>query len=129
MSKHTPPATEPARVGTSLADLLAAKGFIASTERPPATPVGATPAAAALDLAKAGKLVARREKKGRGGKTVTLVQGLDAAHAALVCSALKKALGCGATVEEGEVVLQGDHVDRTAEWLTARGARRVSRSG
>jgi hypothetical protein len=38
---------------------------------------------------------------------------------------LKKALGCGATVEDGSVVLLGDLAERARDWLAARGAKRI----
>ncbi len=90
---------------------------------PPAKPQGSD--AAPL----AGKLVVRRERKGRGGKTVTLVQGVALQGEALAAFArdLKKALGCGATVEETDVVLQGDLVDRVVTHLQKLGAGKVVR--
>lgn len=74
-----------------------------------------------------GKLVVRREKKGRGGKTVTRVSGLPEAHREALAARMKKALGCGAAHEEDDVILLGDVVDRAADWLEAEGAKRVSR--
>ena len=38
---------------------------------------------------------------------------------------MKKALGCGATVEDGSVVLLGDLAERARDWLAARGAKRI----
>ncbi|MCA9533118.1 MAG: translation initiation factor [Myxococcales bacterium] len=76
---------------------------------------------------KLGKLVLQREKKGRGGKTVTRVRGLPVGELERWAGELKRALGCGATVEEGEVVLLGDLVGRAADWLETRGATRVVR--
>jgi len=81
--------------------------------------------AGALDLADAGKLVLRRERKGRGGKTVTVIEGLPVADLPEFERALKKALGCGATVEDRSLVLLGDLGERARDWLVARGARRV----
>ena len=82
-------------------------------------------AAGGLDLAGAGKLVVRRERKGRGGKTVTVIEGLPFAALPEFARALKKSLGCGATVEDRSLVLLGDLGERAREWLAARGARRV----
>lgn len=75
------------------------------------------------------RLVARREKRGRGGKTVTRIAGLDLGSKELDALAreLKRALGCGASVEEGDVVLQGALVERAAVWLEARLSARVTR--
>ncbi|MCA9575618.1 MAG: translation initiation factor [Sandaracinaceae bacterium] len=74
-----------------------------------------------------GKLVLQREKKGRGGKTVTRVRGLPPDELPRWAGDLKRALGCGATVEGDDVVLLGDLVGRAADWLTARGAKQVVR--
>lgn len=73
------------------------------------------------------KVVVRLERKGRGGRTVTRVQGLGWPDDALADLArrMARALGCGAGVEEGDVVLHGDQRERAEAWLVARGARRV----
>jgi translation initiation factor 1 len=74
------------------------------------------------------KVVARRETKGRGGKTITRVSGVAAAHREAVAGRLKKALGCGAIVEGEDVILLGSLVERAAEWLEREGAPRVVRA-
>jgi translation initiation factor 1 len=65
----------------------------------------------------------RMEKKGRGGKTVTVVDGLprNGEFLAELCSALKKSCGTGGAVADGAVELQGDLRDRVRELLIARG--------
>lgn len=68
-----------------------------------------------------GKLVVRREKKGRKGKTVTRVQGLAPDALEDLRVRMKKKLGCGATVEDGDLVLLGNLVDRAAAFLRAEG--------
>ena len=78
----------------------------------------------------------RREKKGRGGKTVVVISGFAALHGfraseiAELTQHLKQHLGCGGAVErtgsggaEHEIVLQGDQPARVAELLRARGFR------
>lgn len=95
-----------------------------TVDAPSQTP--ADPVAALL----ARKLVVRRERKGRGGKTVTLVQWPDGAdEPALMALAreLRKALGTAAQPEENSVAVQGDIDDRVADWLAKRGAMRVVR--
>lgn len=67
-----------------------------------------------------GRLVVRREKKGRGGKTVTRISGMGDVDLTELARELKRALGCGATVEEGDVLVQGAQVERAATWLEAR---------
>lgn len=74
------------------------------------------------------KVVVRREKKGRGGKTVTRISGLPASHREALMGRMRKALGCGATLEGEDVVLLGSLVDRAADWIEGLGAKRVSRS-
>ena len=64
-------------------------------------------------------VVVRREKKGRRGKTVTRISGMDLAAPKLdeLKRELTKALGCGGTIEEADVLLQGDLTARAAKWL------------
>jgi translation initiation factor 1 len=82
-----------------------------------------------------GRLVLRREKKGRGGKTVVVIagfesrRGFDASDIAELAQHLKQQLGCGGAVERAasagpaEIVLQGDQPARVAELLRACGFR------
>lgn len=68
----------------------------------------------------------RIERKGRRGKTVTLVSGLALRESALdeLARKMKKAMGCGASIEErAVVVLQGDNRERLRLWLESRGVR------
>ena len=63
------------------------------------------------------------EKKGRGGKTVTVVFGLPANQPFLkeLAQQLKRACGAGGTVVEGGVELQGDLRERVREFLAKQG--------
>lgn len=104
-----------------------------------ALPPGEAPAAQAATVATAvdpvaallaRRVVVRRERKGRGGKTVTLVQcadGADGAALDALAKELRKALGTAAQREEGAVAVQGDIADRVADWLKGRGAGRIVR--
>lgn len=77
------------------------------------------------------KVVVRRERSGRGGKTVTLVEQLGWPPGELerLSKKMKKALGCGARVEGDAVLLQGDLEERAAAWLEAEQvAKRVVRA-
>ncbi len=87
---------------------------------PATTPVAETPAASLGD-----KLVVSRSKKGRGGKTVTTIAGVTESLREALAHDLRKALGCGATVEDGLVVVQGDQTARVRTLLEARGVRKV----
>jgi translation initiation factor 1 len=59
------------------------------------------------------------EKKGRGGKTVTVVYGLPQNEAFVrdLCGELKRACGTGGAVSDGEIELQGDLRDRVRDLL------------
>jgi len=67
----------------------------------------------------------RREKKGRGGKTVTVVYGLHLRPDALKAlgKQLRQACGTGGTVKDGAIEIQGDHRDKVAEALQLLGYR------
>jgi translation initiation factor 1 len=64
-----------------------------------------------------------RQTQGRAGKEVTLVKGLalDAAALAQTARQLKAACGCGGSVKDGVIEIQGDHRDRVVEQLQAQG--------
>jgi translation initiation factor 1 len=70
------------------------------------------------------------ETKGRGGKAVTTVRGLDLAPDALVAlgKRLRTACGAGGAVKDGTLEIQGDHRDRVIAALQAEGLR-VKRVG
>jgi translation initiation factor 1 len=65
----------------------------------------------------------RRETGGRGGKTVTTVNGVPVAEAALkeLAGELKRLCGTGGTVKDGVIEIQGDHRDKIVAALTQRG--------
>ncbi len=71
------------------------------------------------------KLVLSREKKGRGGKTVTRLRGLSPDDLKPYQGLLKKALGCGASIEGEDLLLHGSLADRAADWLRQKGHTRV----
>ncbi|MCA9319838.1 MAG: stress response translation initiation inhibitor YciH [Planctomycetes bacterium] len=72
----------------------------------------------------------RRETKGRGGKTVTVVWGLGWPTNELkaLAKSLKKRCGSGGSVVEDRIEIQGDHADVIERTLAAQGLR-VRRSG
>jgi translation initiation factor 1 len=63
------------------------------------------------------------DRKGRRGKTVTVVKGLAGGERELaeVAATLKRLCGSGGTVVEGNVEIQGDHRERVAAKLTELG--------
>jgi translation initiation factor 1 len=74
------------------------------------------------------RAVVRLERKGRGGKAVTLVShlALDAVALERWSKELRQALGVGGAVEDGVLVFQGDQRERVAALLTARGVGQVT---
>lgn len=65
----------------------------------------------------------RRESKGRGGKTVTVVVGLTLGDDGIkqLAGELKKRCGTGGTVKDGSIEIQGDHRDLLLAELASRG--------
>jgi translation initiation factor 1 len=65
----------------------------------------------------------RVEKKGRNGKTVTVVDGLpqNAAFVKTLGQELKRACGTGGAASAGTIELQGDLRDRVREVLARKG--------
>ena|SRR5438105_5064135 len=65
----------------------------------------------------------RVEKKGRSGKTVTVVDGLpqNAVFVKALGQDLKRACGTGGAASTGTIELQGDLRDRVRELLTGKG--------
>lgn len=86
-------------------------------KKPQAAPPAKPPADGVVRL--------RRETKGRGGGTVIVISGVPLAGEALkeLAGALKKRCGCGGTVRDGVIEIQGDHRDTLLKELEARGLR------
>ena len=71
-----------------------------------------------------------RDRKHRGGKTVTVIDGVMGSEAELTTLAqqLKKLCGSGGTVKDGTIEIQGDHCDKVQAKLLEMGYR-VKRAG
>ena len=119
--RAAPERPAPARPSNPFAGLEALRGSL------PAGPVQAAPAPDARPRGPA-RAVVRMERKGRGGKEVTVVDKLGLGPAALEawCRDLKQALGCGGSVDGELIVLQGDLRARVPAVLTARGVAKVT---
>jgi translation initiation factor 1 len=65
----------------------------------------------------------RREVKGRGGGTVIVISGIPLSTAEIkdLAGLLKKKCGCGGTVKDGVIEIQGDHRDALSAELQSRG--------
>lgn len=84
---------------------------------------GAPAAAKGPPLPADGVVRVFRDKSGRSGKIVTVVRGLPGSALADVASDLKKQCGSGGAVKDGAVEIQGDHREKVAARLEAKGYR------
>ncbi len=125
----------PAEAGTpfsnnAFAGLAGLGDSVPAGPTPKAAPAKTTAIASEPATAKArfpNKLVVRMEKKGRRGKTVTRISGVPRDALEPLCKEMKKALGCGATIEESDLILLGDLVSRAVAWFEKAGAKRIVR--
>lgn len=69
------------------------------------------------------KLRVNIEKKGRGGKTVTLINGFAGSEEGLkeLGKLLKTKCGVGGSVKDGEIIIQGEFKQRIIDLLKAEG--------
>ncbi|WP_391090664.1 stress response translation initiation inhibitor YciH [Vibrio sp. NH-UV-68] len=65
----------------------------------------------------------QRQTKGRKGKGVCIVSGLDIEDAALklLAAELKKVCGCGGSIKDGAIEIQGDARDKIKALLEKKG--------
>lgn len=68
-------------------------------------------------------LEAHFSKKGRNGKTVTLIKGFQGTEKELsqLAKYLKNQCGVGGTVKNGEILIQGNHREKIMEILKKEG--------
>jgi translation initiation factor 1 len=76
------------------------------------------------------KITVRLERKGRRGKTVTLIEGLLISHGGResLLKEFKTMLGTGGSLKNDVLEIQGDHCTAVIELLQAKGYR-PKRSG
>ena len=76
------------------------------------------------------KVIVRLDRKQRGGKTVTVIEGLlmPAKDREVLLRRLKSGLGTGGTVKDSALEIQGDHCDAIIAALVNMGFR-PKRSG
>jgi translation initiation factor 1 len=73
-----------------------------------------------------------RETNGRGGKTVTVVTGftgIGLPEKELLAKKMRAVCGCGGTVKDGRIEIQGDQRETVAKILTGAGFRPVFAGG
>ena len=79
-----------------------------------------------------GRVEIRRETGNRGGKTVTTVSGfvgIGLPEKEQLAKKMRAACGCGGTVKDGAIEIQGDQREKIAAILTEAGFRPVLAGG
>ena len=79
-----------------------------------------------------GRVEIRRETGGRGGKTVTTVSGfvgIGLPEKEQLTKKMRGACGCGGTVKDGAIEIQGDQREKMAKILVEAGFRPVMAGG
>jgi len=79
-----------------------------------------------------GRVDIKRETGGRGGKTVTVVSGfvgIGQPEKETLCKKMRGACGCGGTVKDGQIEIQGDQREKIAAILVDAGFRPVFAGG
>lgn len=71
------------------------------------------------------------EKKGRGGKAVSIIRGLKMTDTKMkeIERKLKSICGVGGTQKNQEIIIQGDHRDKIITYLKKLGATDIKKSG
>jgi translation initiation factor 1 len=95
-------------------------------------PTARTAAAPAAPAKNRGRVDITREKGGRGGKTVTVVDGftgIGLPEKENLAKRMRAACGCGGTVKEGRIEIQGDQRETIARILSEAGFRPVFAGG
>ena len=93
---------------------------------------GAGLAAKAAPEKNRGRVELRRETGGRGGKTVTTVSGflgIGSPEKEQLAKKMRGACGCGGTVKDGVIEIQGDQRETIAKILVEAGFRPVMAGG
>lgn len=69
------------------------------------------------------RLIVRIDRRNRGGKQVTLIEGFvgNDADLSFLAKTLKTRLGVGGSAKEGEITIQGDFRDKVVALLTSMG--------
>jgi translation initiation factor 1 len=103
-----------------------------SAKAPPPSPASRAPAPETRASKNRGRVDIRRETGGRGGKTVTVIDGfvgIGLPEKEQLAKKMRAACGCGGTVKDGAIEIQGDQRDTIARILADAGFRPVFAGG
>jgi translation initiation factor 1 len=123
MSRHDPPPDNPQPFGQNPFAKLTGEGL------PPGPADCAKPEPPKKSR---GRVDIIRQKAGRGGKTVTVITnfiGIGLPEKEKLAKQMQKACGCGGTVKDGQIEIQGDKREQVAQILTDAGFRPVFAGG
>lgn len=109
-------------------------GALAGLNLPSGTtpPAGVGPVKSVLPAKNRGRVDIKRTTAGRGGKTVTVVtgfMGIGLPEKESLCKKMRNACGCGGTVKDGAIEIQGDQREKIAAILSEAGFRPVFAGG
>ena len=108
-------------------------GALSGAGLPAASPATSKPSTPAAKPEKnRGRVDIKRTTAGRGGKTVTIVTGftgIGLPEKESLAKKMRNACGCGGTVKDGEIEIQGDQREKIAQILTDAGFRPVFAGG
>lgn len=111
-------------------------GALSGLNLPPANPrsaaSGQPTSTRAQPNTNRGRVDIKRTTAGRGGKTVTLVTGfvgIGLPEKEQLAKKMRNACGCGGTVKDGDIEIQGDQREKIAAILTEAGFRPVFAGG
>lgn len=135
MSAHGKVSTDGGKgLGQNPFGALSGEGLPVAPARPAAGPIvqAAGGAKSAGPEKNRGRVEVRRETGGRGGKTVTTVSGfvgIGLPEKETLCKKMRGACGCGGTVKDGVIEIQGDQRETVARILSEAGFRAVMAGG
>ncbi len=108
-------------------------GLMPAGSAPAVSPVSAAKASVEAEPAKnRGRVDVLRTTAGRGGKTVTVAKnfvGIGLPEKDALCKKMRAAAGCGGTVKDGVIEIQGDQREVVAKVLREAGFRPVMAGG
>ena len=107
-------------------------GALSGAGLPAARPAASKPSTPAKPEKNRGRVDIKRTTAGRGGKTVTIVTGftgIGLPEKESLAKKMRNACGCGGTVKDGEIEIQGDQREKIAQILTEAGFRPVFAGG